>query len=191
MLHAVSVSGILGEVRYCRLARRLDVDDLVLRRAAGGRHHDLLPHLPLQDGPSHGGGVAQLPTRRVRLVGADDLERTLLTLRANDPERYRGTEIDRIVRGLRRVYHPHVAYPALQLADATLQQPLLVLRVVVLGVLRNVPELAGLADAVRNLPAAHVSQVRKFRLEFLQTLRGNKFLVLICHKTRDYKGGLE
>src|SRR5919107_117432 len=93
------------------------------------------------------------------LVHADDLERPLLSLRANDPERYRGAEIYRVVRSFGRVDHPRVAYPALQLADATLQQPLLVFRIVVLGVLRNVPELAGLADAVGDLPAAHISQV--------------------------------
>src|SRR5688572_24557048 len=46
------------------LAGRLDVDDLVLRRAAGGGDHDLLPHLPLEHGPAHRGGVAELPARR-------------------------------------------------------------------------------------------------------------------------------
>src|SRR5215218_4257451 len=90
------------------LAGRLDVHDLVLRRAAGGGYGDLLPHLLLQDGPANRGGVAELPARRVRLVGADDLERPLLSL-PDDPERHGGTKIHRVVRGLRRVHHPNVA----------------------------------------------------------------------------------
>src|SRR5688572_4778393 len=136
------------------LAGRLDVDDLVLRRAAGGRYHDLLPHLPLENGPANRRGVAELPTRRVRLVGADDLASPLLPI-PDDPEGHRGTKVDRVLLGLRGVYHLHVAYPALQLANAALQQALLMLRVVVLGVLRDAPELSGLADAVGDLPAAH------------------------------------
>src|ERR687889_2495029 len=78
------------------LAGRLDVDDLVLRRAAGGGDRDLLPHLPLEHRPAYRGGVAELPARRVRLVGADDLERPLLSLPANDPEGHRGAQIDRV-----------------------------------------------------------------------------------------------
>src|SRR5918998_3952817 len=118
------------------LAGRLDVDDLVLRRAAGGGDRDLFPHLLLQHGPAHRGGVAQLPARGIGLVGADDLERPLLAF-PDDPEGNGGTEVHRVIRGLRRIDHPDVADPALQLADAALQQALLVFGVVVLGVLRN------------------------------------------------------
>src|SRR5215218_5257346 len=158
------------------LAGRLDVDDLVLRRAAGGRYHDLLPHLPLEHGPAHRGGVAELPARRVRLVGADDLERPLLSLYADGPQRYPSTEVDRVFLGLRRVDNPHVAYPALELTDPALQQALFVFRLVVLGVLGDVPELTGLADAVCNLFATRLGQVCEL-------------LVLVAHKPRDYKGG--
>src|ERR687897_1451957 len=125
----------------CALASRLDVDDLVLRRAAGGGDHDLLPHLPLEYGPAHRGGVAELPARRVRLVGADDLARPLLSLSAGDPEGYPSTEVDRVILDFRRVDNLHVAHPALELTDPALQQALFVLRLVVLGVLRDVPEL--------------------------------------------------
>src|SRR5215212_3168287 len=171
------------------LAGRLDVDDLVLRRAAGGRYHDLLPHLPLEHGPAHRGGVAELPARRVRLVGADDLERPLLSLSADDPQRYPSTEVDRVFLGVRRVDNPHVAYPALELTDPALQQALFVFRLVVLGVLGDVPELTSLADAVCNLFATRLGQVCEFLLELLETLRGNELLVLVGHKPRDYKGG--
>src|SRR5215203_251883 len=184
------VRWLIGEKRATGvLAGRLDIDDLVLRRAAGGGYHDLLPHLPLEDRPAYRRSVAELPARRVRLVGADDLERPLLPLPAGDPEGDRGTEVDRVFLGLRRVDHLHVAYPALELTDPALQQALLVLRLVVLGVLRDVPELPGLPDAVGDLLATHLGQVREFILELLQTLRGNEFLVLIGHKPRDYKGG--
>src|SRR5918994_5727858 len=125
----------------CALASRLDVDDLILRRAAGGGDHDLLPHLPLEHGPAHRGGVAELPARRVRLVGADDLERPLLSFPADDPEGHRGAQVDRVFLDFRRVDNLHVAYPALEFADPSLQQALFVLRLVVLGVLRDVPEL--------------------------------------------------
>src|SRR5215213_3952513 len=170
------------------LAGRLDVHDLVLRRAAGGGDSDLLPHLLLQDGPAHRGGVAELPARRVGLVGANDPECPLLPL-PNDPERHGGTEIHRVFLGLRGIYHPHVAYPALQLADSALQQALLVLGIIVLGVLRDVPELASLTDAIGDLPASHIGQVCKFLLELLHPLRGDKLLIPVLHKPRDYKGG--
>src|SRR5215216_763415 len=103
-------SGRSGSRSPDALAGRLDVDDLVLRRAAGGGDHDLLPHFPLEDGPAYRGGVAELPARRVRLVGADDLERPLLPLPADDPEGHRGPQVDRIFLGLRRVDHLHIAY---------------------------------------------------------------------------------
>src|SRR5215218_11379898 len=171
------------------LAGRLDVDDLVLRRAAGGRDHDLLPHLPLEHGPAHRGGVAEFPARRVRLVGADDLERPLLSLSADDPEGHRGPQVDLVFLDFRRVDDLHVAYPALELTDPALQQALFVLRLVVLGVLGDVPEFTGLADAVCDLFATRLGQVCEFLLELLETLRGNELLVLIGHKPRDYKGG--
>src|ERR671912_850828 len=112
-----SESGRSGSRSPDALAGRLDVDDLVLRRTAGGGDRDLLPHLPLEYGPAHRGGVAELPARRVRLVGADDLERPLLSLPADDPEGHRGPQVDRVLFHFRRVDDLHVAYPALELAD--------------------------------------------------------------------------
>src|SRR5918995_7069381 len=182
-------SGRSGPCAPGVLTGRLDVDDLVLRRAAGGGDHDLLPHLPLEYCPAHPGGVAEFPARRVRLVGADYLERPLLSLPADDPEGYPGTEVDRVFLDFRRVDNLHVAYPALELTDPALQQALFVLRLVVLGVLRDVPELTSLADAVGYLLATRLGQVCEFLLELLEPYRGNQLLVLIGHKPRDYKGG--
>src|SRR5918999_488994 len=182
-------SGRSGSRSPDALAGRLDVDDLVLRRAAGGGDRDLLPHLPLEYGPTHRGSVAELPARRVRLVGADDLERPLLSLPADDPEGHRGAQVDRVRLDLRRVDNLHVAYPALELTDPALQQALFILRLVVLGVLRDIPELTSLADAVGDLLATRLGQVCEFLLELLEPFRGNQLLVLIGHKPRDYKGG--
>src|SRR5919112_1042818 len=186
-----SESGRSGSRSPDALAGRLDVDDLVLRRAAGGGDHDLLPHFPLEYRFAHRGSVAELPARRVRLIGADDLERPLLPLFADDPEGHRGPEVDSVFLDLGRVYHLHIAYPALELADPTFQQALLVLRVVVLGVLRDIPEVAGLTDAIGDLFATRACKVGEFFLELLEPLGGNEFLVLVGHKPRDYKGGLE
>src|SRR5215216_1279526 len=178
-----------GPRSTCALAGRLDVDDLVLCRAPGGGDHDLLPHLPLEYGPAYRRGVAELPARGVRFVGADDLKRPLLSLSADGPQRYPSTEVHSIFLSLRRVDYLDVAYPALELTDPALQQALFVFRLVVLGVLRDVPELTGLADAVCNLFATRLGQVCEFLLELLETFRSNKLLVLIGHKPRDYKGG--
>src|SRR5215203_721694 len=117
-------SGRSGSRSPDALAGRLDVDDLVLRRAAGGGDHDLLPNLPLEYGPAYRGGVTELPACRVRLVGADDLERPLLSLSADGPQRHPSSEIDRVCLGLRRVDHLHVAYPALELTDPAFFQTL-------------------------------------------------------------------
>src|SRR5919107_334380 len=168
----------------CALASRLDVDDLILRRAAGGGDHDLLPHLPLEHGPAHRGGVAELSARGVGFVGADDLERPLLSL-PDGPERHRGPQVDRVFLGFRRVDNLNVAYPALELTDPALQQPLFVFRFVVLGVLRDVPKLTSLADAVGDLFTTHIGQVCEFLLEQLEALGSNELLVLVGHKPRD------
>src|SRR5918998_2998076 len=139
------------ETRTVRaLARDLDVHDLVLRRAAGRRDGDLVPHPPLEDGATDGRGVGELAVRRVRLVGADDLEGPLVLLApaADEPQRHAGPEVNGVGLSSGRVHHLRVAYAALDLADPALQETLLRLGVVVLGVLGDVPELPRLADAV-------------------------------------------
>src|SRR5918997_5944884 len=127
------------------LARDLDVDDLVLRRAAGSGDRDLLAHLLLEHGAAHGRGVGKLPAPWVGLVGAHDLERPLLAP-VHDPQGHAGPEVHGVVVDLGRVDHLGAAKTALELADPALQQVLFVLSVVVLGVLGDVTELARLPD---------------------------------------------
>ena len=98
------------------------------------------------------------------LVGSDSLAPTIWNVRScpffpTTLQRHGGTKIHRVFRSLRGIDHPHVAYPALQLTDPALQQALLVLGIIVLGVLRDIPELASLTDAIRDLPAPHIRQI--------------------------------
>jgi hypothetical protein len=64
----------------------------------------------------------------------------------------------------------------LELHDSRLQHRLLVLGVVVLGVLGDVAELAGLLDAVSDLAALVAFEVGDLLLELLQTLCGDQRL---------------
>jgi hypothetical protein len=63
-----------------------------------------------------------------------------------------------------------IAKALLERGDPMLEQGLLVLRVVVLGILRDVTELAGDANPVRDLAALVVRQVLDLRLELLVPL---------------------
>src|SRR4029079_5290572 len=62
--------------------------------------------------------------------------------------------------------------PLLEQGDPVLDQSLLVLRVVVLGVLGNVAELAGDTDALGDLPTLVGREVVDLLLQFLVTLFG-------------------
>src|ERR671916_2198866 len=184
-----SFSG-LGRSGPAALARDLDVDDLVLRRAAGGCDGHLVPHLAPEDGAADGRGVGELAVRRVGLVGPDDLEGPLVLLApaAGDPQRDAGAEVHGVCVGRGGVYHLRVPDAALYLPDPALQQALLGLGVVVLGVLRDVPELPCLPDAVGDLTATHLGEVAELLLELLEAFRGYEFLVSIGHWPRDYTG---
>src|ERR671917_1544992 len=171
------------------LARHLDVDDLELRRAAGCGDRNLLAHLLLEHSAADRRGMGELPASRVGLVGADDLERPLLSP-VNDPQGHPGPEVHGVVVGLGRVDHLYVAHLSLEIADPALQQILFVFRVVVLGVLRDVAELACLPDTVGDLLAAHLGKICEFLVELLETFRGDELLILVSHKPRDYTGGV-
>ena len=77
---------------------------------------------------------------------------------------------------LARIDHRGGAQLVLQRGDAGLEHRLLVLGVVVLGVLRDVPELPRLLDAIRNLAALVALQVLELLLELLESLWGDQCL---------------
>src|SRR4028119_1756044 len=188
-----STRGSLRETRRRTLrglARRLDVDDLVLRGAARGRDRNLLADLAPENRAADRRGVGEVAAPRIRLVGAHDLEGALLAA-VDHPQRDARPEVHRVGADLGGVHHLGVADAALDLADPARQKPLLGLGVVVLGVLGDVPELPRLPDAVGNLLAPDVREVRELLLKLLQTRGGDQFLVLVRHEPRDYTGGPE
>ena len=71
-----------------------------------------------------------------------------------------------------RVDHARVGEPLLELGDLVLEHRLLVLRVVVLGVLGDVAELARNPDAVGDLPPPVGAQHVELLLQVLVALRG-------------------
>ena len=64
----------------------------------------------------------------------------------------------------------------LELGDPLLEQCLLVLRVVVLGVLGDVTELPSLLDALRDLAPAHGRKLGDISLELLEAFLGDWYL---------------
>ena len=72
------------------------------------------------------------------------------------------------------VDHRGAAQPLLELGDPLLEHRLLVLGVVVLGVLRDVAELARLLDPLGDLAALVGGQVLELLAELLETLLGDQ-----------------
>jgi hypothetical protein len=111
--------------------------------------------------------VGELLLRRVRLGRADD--RVLVAvarLLILDVDGH--ADADQVRRELRRVDDLGRAQALLELGDLLLEHHLLVLRVVVLGVLRDVAELARLLDALGDLATAVRLQVVELALELLE-----------------------
>src|SRR5215210_7087564 len=156
--------------------RRLDLRDLELLLGAARRLHRHDVVLPGADQRLPDRGlVRKLLLGRSGLGRADDLEllglARLLVLDVDDGADADGLGVEVLV-----VDDGSPAQPVLKRRDPLLQHRLLVLRVVVLGVLRDVPELTRRLDAVRNLPALVVLQVLELLLELLETLRGDQCL---------------
>ena len=72
------------------------------------------------------------------------------------------------------VDHGGAAHALLELGDPLLEQRLLVLGVVVLGVLHDVAELASVLDPLGDLAALHGGHVLQLLVELLQTLLGDQ-----------------
>ena len=96
-------------------------------------------------------------------------------------ERHRGTD-DGLVAALGRLDDLRVGQDLVDLCDALLDKRLLVLGVVVLGVLGNVAELAGDADALAELIALLGLEVMQLLFELCLALGGkNKLVTVVCH----------
>src|SRR6266536_2506962 len=154
-----------------RTSGGLYLEDLELHRPARSGDLDGLALLLPDDRLADGRLVRELVLGRVRLRGADDtvLDRLLrievaqLDLRADR---------DDVLRDVLLVDHPRVAQPLLERGDAVLQQGLLVLRVVVLGVLGDIPEFTRHADAIRDLAALVVGEILDLLLQLLVAFWG-------------------
>src|SRR6185503_6208890 len=144
----------------------LDFQDLELHRPARGRDLDGLALLLADDRLADGGLVRELVLGRVRLGGADDpvLDRLL---RVDVAQLHLRADRDDVLGDVLLGDHARVAEPLLERGDAVLEQRLLVLGVVVLGVLGDVAELAGDADAVGHLATLVVREVLDLLLQLL------------------------
>ena len=67
----------------------------------------------------------------------------------------------------------------IQFRNAGVELALLVFGLVVLAVLRQVPEGAGLLDELRHFLLPHGFQIRELLLQFLQALRAQS--IFLCH----------
>src|SRR3954453_2085500 len=143
-----------------------DLEDLELHRAARGRDLDGLALLLADDRLADRRLVRELVRRRVRLGGTDDpvLDRLLRVDVAQLPLR---ADRNDVLGDVLLADHARVAQPLLERGNAVLEQRLLVLGVVVLGVLRDVAELARRADAVRDLSALVVREILDLLLQLL------------------------
>src|SRR5947207_5063354 len=148
-----------------------DLGDLELPRGTTrNRHGDDIAALATDQGLADGRLVGELVVRGIGLRGADDhvLDRLvgLLVLHVD-----RRPDRDRLGGHRLRVDDRGRAQLLLELGDLLLEHGLLVLRVVVLGVLADVAELARLLDALRHLAAARPGEVLDLRLELFESLR--------------------
>src|SRR4051794_19555642 len=142
----------------------LDFQDLELHRPARGRDLDRLALLLADDRLADGRLVRELVLGRVRLGRADDpvLDRLL---GVDVAQLHLGADRDDVLGDVLLADHAGVAQPLLERGDAVLEQRLLVLRVVVLGVLGDVAELACDADAVGDLATLVVREVLDLLLQ--------------------------
>src|SRR5207342_176509 len=140
----------------------LDVHDLEADRPSRHRHLDRLALLVADEGAADRRLVREAGVGRIGLGRADDLVRVdvavvdILHADARADRHHVGADV-------LRIDDPGGAKLLLEPRDAMLEQRLLVLGVVVLGVLGDVAELARLADAVGDLATLG-------RLEFLDLL---------------------
>ena len=155
----------------------LDLDNGQLDVAAGGagrRHFVAL--LAAEQRLTHRRLVGDLALVGVGFGAAHDGEHALAAVHVHG---HRGADIH-LARALRRVHDGGLGEDAADLGDARLHHALLVLAIVVLGVLRDVAELARHLDALADLGALLGLEVVQLLLELvLALLREDE--VVVCH----------
>src|SRR3954453_12102572 len=153
-----------------------DLEDLELHRAARGNDLDRLALLLADDRLADRRLVRELVLGRIRLGGADDAVLDRL-LGVDVAQLHLGADRDDVLGDVLLADHAGVAQPLLERGDAVLEQGLLVLRVVVLGVPGDVAELACDADAVGHLAALVVREILDLLLQLLVAF-GSEYDVL-------------
>src|SRR5436190_8664238 len=152
-----------------RTSRGFYLEDLVLRGAAGRGDLDGLALLVADDGLADRRLVRELILRRVRFGRADDLVLDRL-LSGDVAQPDLRADRDDVLRHVLFADDLGVAELLLELRDPMLEQRLLVLGVVVLGVFGDVAELTRDPDTVGDLAALVVRQVLDLLLELLVPL---------------------
>src|SRR2546423_3290645 len=161
-----------------------DRDDLVGEVAGRHANEDLLALLLAKQGPSDRALVRDPALGGLRLGRADDRER-LLAVRALD--RDGGPDLDMVGRVV-LVDDRGVLDQRLERLDPALDEGLLVLGVLVLGVLREVPVLLGVVDALGDLRPLDRGHLLELRAELLEAVL-RKVGGLVVHERPQGLGG--
>src|SRR5204862_1305752 len=184
LTQAIELGSALGEQVIRHKAETLEAyinfGDLELALlAVGQRDADLFTALAAHERLADRGLVGQLLLGGVGLGRAHDRElqrAALLVLDVDDR-----ADADGVGGDVVRVDDLGGAQTLLQLHDALLEHRLLVLGVVVLGVLRDVAELASLLDALGHVAAPVAGQLLELILELLEAFWGEDDV--LGHKT--------
>ena len=156
----------------------LHLQQLVLDASGGGVHHHLVSLALAQQGLAEGGVLRDGPVHGVGLLRAHDLvHHSLVEFLVQHGDR--GAQADRAaVRGLLLDDHI-VGQDLLDLSHAGVKLALLVLGLIVLAVLRQVSERAGLLDQLGHFLLPNCLQIIHLVLKLFQAL-GAEFIFL-CH----------
>src|SRR5262245_55339269 len=150
--------------------------------AAGGGPLDLLAGPVAHQRLAQRALVGDAAAQRVGLRRAHDGVRLLAVLGVHGDT---GADRDHARLPGRVLDQPRVADHGLQRLDPALDEALLVLRLRVFGILRDVAELAGLADTLGDLVPAHPDQLVELLLQPVQTILREQNRSLVHHRSRD------
>jgi hypothetical protein len=130
-----------------------------------------------EEGLAHRGLVADATLGRRGLGGADD---HVLDLLAVHVQLHLAADLDLLVVAV-RVDDDGVLHHLLEREDAALEEGLVVLRLLQLGVLGEIAELHGGVDPVRDLLALHRAKLLELGLELLQAIGRDRDRLVSVH----------